>query len=122
MNLQQRPYARVYERADGGVLVVADLEEEMAVGEEKLRRFADEAANKVEAVAARRESYARLVVAHFTLETGHVTLGHVGRIGDDQVEARAGRSERGEAIRSNEMQALAHIMMRGVKGGDAQGG
>jgi hypothetical protein len=73
------------------VLVEADLEEEVAAGLEVARRLRDEAADDGEAVAAGRERDTRFVLAHLALESREVGLGDVGRIGDDDVEARTGR-------------------------------
>src|SRR5205823_8455263 len=98
--VEQSPDARVNQRADGLVLVEADFEQEVSARLEVTGRLFDEASDDVESVAAGRERDARLMLAHFALESFDVTFGDVGRIRGDEVEADArvlARFERVEA-------------------------
>jgi hypothetical protein len=88
------------------------------------RRLGDEAADYEQAVAAGRERDTRLVFAHLALESFEIGLSDVGRIGDDDVEARTLRfvvfAPGVEAVRLAELEAVAHAVALGVARRDAQ--
>jgi hypothetical protein len=80
------PDVFIDEARDRFVLVVTDLEYEMAALFKKAGRFRDEAANDGKAVAAGRQGETRFVIAHFALQVRDVAFGDVRRVRRDQAE------------------------------------
>ena len=88
----------------------------------KGRRIFYQAADDAEAVAPRRESHARLMLAHFALQMIERSFLYVRRIRDDHGKARLAGFKRAEAIGSDQGQTRADVVSRRVARGNAERG
>ena len=98
-NTSSNPHAASRARQCRG-LVVAVLEDEPAAGLEMTRRLRDDFLDAFVAGRARDQRLARLE-AHVALVEMTIVRGHVRRIGDDDVEAAAGRAPANQSLSIN---------------------
>ena len=100
-------------------LALVDLHGQRAVRLQERRRAGDDALVELQAVVAAEQRHVRLVVTHLGSQATQRVLGHVGRVGDDHVEARpAGQVV--VQVADQELDAVLQTQPDGVPAGHLQ--